>query len=202
MTDISSLIEKIQSYQSTGNYLRLSGEEISSLGPAGLRRLADACGHSSFITLPSSEQRFFEWMRRHDEKTWLDLWGGDAALPPYVVSVSNLLYLSVERRGFPVCDLESVPNYYFTAKHIREDGGKQFIEAAKARAADGEQLSLEELFMLEVAEAPIDIWRFAYTYAMGLADALEMVHALIADEVLTHTPTRDELSPYLLEEAQ
>lgn len=160
--------------------------------------LAREYGADVMVHLPESEVHFFEWLRRADPAVWEDLWLDDIQPRPYVVGMALLPQVLQSNRGFPICDLVHTPNFYFTHKHVRGDEAKPYLEVLRARLEEGESLDIPQLLLLEITQEPIDIWRFAYLYRVPLAQAKQAVVQLVEDDLLLYTPTREELSDYLV----
>jgi len=150
-----------------------------------------------FMRLPASDIRFFEWLKHADENVWNDLWLDDIQPEPYVVGMALLPDIVRSNRGFPICDLVNRPNFYFTHLHVLGEEAKPYLEALRMRLEKGDELGIPELFLLELTQEPIDIWRFAYLYRVPISTVKQAVMQLVGDELLMYTPTREELSDYL-----
>ncbi len=151
----------------------------------------------ALLGLPLKERTFFDWLRIHDEPVWKDLWGDDAIEPPYIVSVIFLPMLLDEVRGFPICDLETVDNYYFTNDHFISDEADVLIEASKERFLAQKTLTVSQLLALEISLSPIDIWRFAYHHKIDLEQAKGAVQRLSDEKMLLHLKTSEDLADFV-----
>lgn len=160
--------------------------------------LAQEYGADVMVQLPESEVRFFEWLQREDPAVWNDLWHDEVQPRPYVVGMALLPQVLQSNRGFPICDLVNTSNFYFTHKHVRGEEAKPYLEALRLRLENGESLDIPQLLLLEITQEPIDLWRFAYLYRVSLRQAKEAVIQLVEDDLLVYTPTREELSEYLV----
>lgn len=151
----------------------------------------------AFLRLPEKERRFFDWLKIHDESVWKDLWGDDSIEPPYIVSVVFLPLLLDDVRGFPICDLLTEDNYYFTNDHFLSDEADVLIEAAKDRFLAQQTLTISQLLALEISMAPIDIWRFAYHHKIDLAHAKGAVQRLVDEKLLIHLKSSEDLADFV-----
>ena len=151
----------------------------------------------TFIQLPESEMTFFRWLQHSAPDVWDDLWKTDAHDEPYIVSISLLTDILQKNRGFPICDLMTTDNYYFTSEHFIKGESDDFIEAIQNKILSESPLSLSQLLAWEIYTAPIDIWRFSYMYSIPLHDAKKAVHELVEDRILIHLKTAAELSAYM-----
>lgn len=177
--------------------LELTEEQWAHLTVENVKELVSEDDTHKLIKLPAREVQFFEWLKVEAKDVWSDLWGEDQQENLYTVSTALLPEIVVEHRGFPVCDLQTVPNFYFTANHFLGEQGKHYMDAIHERRDEGEKLTVSQVFALEVERAPIDKWRFAYMYELPISSVDECIRELVEDEVLTYTGTRDELSDYL-----
>jgi hypothetical protein len=201
-----------------------SEEMWSALTPEIAEHLAEEFGASTLVMLPAVEIRFFEWLKVSAPTIWRDLWelssqtqyentygGTPESAPqspsqlvlledspvehePYLVGMGLLPELVRHGRGFPICDLESEPNFYFSYKSFHAEEIKPFLDAAQARFEAGEELSIEQVFVLEIRRAPIDIWRFAYQYGVPIEQMKSIALKFVADGLFKQTFTREELS--------
>ena len=179
------------------NIIEFPEELLRALSEEQLRLLAKEFGTETLMWLPASDIQFFEWLKRVDEEVWNDLWKDDIQPEPYLVGIALLPDIMRSNRGFPICDLVNVPNFYFTHLHVRGEEARPYLEALRMRLEKGEELGVPELFMLELTQEPIDIWRFAWLYRVPVNRVKQAVMQLVEDELLVYTPTRDELSAYL-----
>lgn len=149
----------------------------------------------AMMRLPNWEVEFFEWLKREDLSVWEDLWAAEPE--PYVVSISFLPAFLETGHGFPVCDLVTQDNYYFHKDFIVVPEGNDLVGIAMDKIAKHEHVTANEVFLLEVMQHPIDIWRFAYKYNLPLEGAKKMVKEYIEDDVILHVKGSSELGEYV-----
>ncbi len=194
---VGELIQWCRQEAAQRGWVEFPEELLRSLTPEEAQQIAEALRRDTLMRLPQAEIAFFEWLREHDPAVWHDLWD-NTDVQPYVVGISFLPYLLREpRRGFPICDLVTVDNYYFAPAHITPNEGRAFLEAAQQALVEGKPLTLAQMFLLEVSRGAIDIWHFAYHYRVPLQAVKEMVADLVAGRVLLHLRSADELAEYV-----
>ncbi len=149
--------------------------------------------------LPTSEVRFFEWLKVNDEPVWNDLWNMDSAdKGMYCVSLAFLpLILERDGRGMPICDLETVDNYFFSVKHFPDREAQLFLESIRERFMNRDDLTTAQLLALEISVGDIDIWHFAYKHNVELKKAKDAVAELVADNTLIHLKEAEHLAPFI-----
>ncbi len=196
--DLAEVEKIIQAQKDKGRFIVELPEEVwDTLTPQEAKILARKFQRGTMVKLPRDEVEFFEWLREEAPEVWEDLWG-DVAAEGELYSVGMGLLPEIVAQGFPICDLMFVPNFYFTYKHITPSEGQALLAMILDKVEKGEELSLAERFLYEVQQAPIDLWHFAYLYNVSVEQAKEAVMDLIEGGALRHTPTRDELSDYLI----
>lgn len=152
--------------------------------------------HTRMMKLPESEIYFFEWLKENDRLVWNDLWETDDE--PYIISLEFLpRLLEKDGRGFPICDLRTVDNYYFTPQLLVDKESDAMIEATKIRFTEKQAISTNQLLALEIHFGGIDIWHFAYKHNIDLAEAKKAAHSLIDDQILIHLTQAEHLAPIL-----
>lgn len=165
------------------------------------QELAAAFGTTVFLRLPESERKFFEWLRRTEPEVWQDLWGMDIpdgeSEEPYLVGMGLLPEMLHEARGFPICDLTTQANFFFSIKNFHAEEIKPVIDAILQRMEDKVDVSPKELFLMEIRRAPIDVWRFAYFYRLPVADVKRLAAELVEDGLLRYASSREEMSDFL-----
>jgi hypothetical protein len=154
-------------------------------------------GSSLLIKLPPKEIAFFEWLKAEHVDIWVDLWVDQDSEMKYIVSLSFLPLLLDPVRGFPICDLISNNNYYFTPAHLIGSDITFFVEAVKERFLQKESLTIAQLLALEISMAPIDIWRFSYHHGLDILAVKKAVEQLKEDEMLMHCMSHEELAEYV-----
>lgn len=184
----NALLERLASSTEQVRRVDFSEEEIATISSEQADQVVALYGASSLMLLPERERTFFDWVKKSDPAVWNDLWGGDEE--PYLVSMAYLRDLLPKRRGFLICDLTELQNYWFTAEQITNDG-KALLDAALEIVQNNGQLSIDKAFIVEVWRAPIDIWRFAYMYSQPLETVRDLVHWLLQEEILK-LPMPDE----------
>lgn len=184
----NELLERLSSSTEQVRRVDFTEEEIASISMEQAEQIVAMYGASSLMLLPERERAFFDWVKKNDAAAWNDLWGGDEE--PYLVSMAYLRDLLPKRRGFLICDLTELQNYFFTAEQIAHDG-KALLDAALEIVKHNGQLSIDKAFIVEVWRAPIDIWRFAYMYEQPVETVRDMVHWLLQEEILL-LPMPDE----------
>ncbi len=176
-----------------GSPLEMTDEELDSLSDADIAQLMEKHGGHILMRLPPRERRFFDWLRVEDPDVWNDLWCGDE---DPCVALAFLPALRAGGRGFPICDLELEPNYYFTPRHIKPDGAAG-LEGIIARAAAGGDLAVGEALMFEIVSDPIDIWHFAWKHGVPIQRLREVVAELVEHDWLAHLTEREDLARYI-----
>ncbi|MGI6370274.1 MAG: hypothetical protein ACOX09_06700 [Candidatus Kapaibacterium sp.] len=171
------------------NYIHFPTQVFAELNDKKVLSILKEFSGKYMMMLPDSEIAFFEWLKIHDEKIWIDLWHNTAANDDeeYLVSVDLLpVLLNKDGRGFPICDLVENDNYYFTEKQMVDEESKIIIEVARKLFKEKKELSPAQMLALEISLEPIDIWHFAYRHKINLAEAKAAVHSLVADGALVH----------------
>ena len=171
-------------------------ELFSSLDTETAVEIAKHFSARSFMILPESERQFFDWLQVQDEAVWNDLWTNTEE-QPYVVSLAFLPAFLDPSRGFPICDLESIDNYFFVPAMLHTAESKDFVEAVRDRFLAKQKLTVEQLLALESSLAPIDIWHFAWHHGIELQRAKEAVASLVEDNILFHLKKADELATWV-----
>jgi len=151
----------------------------------------------TFMRLPEREIEFFTWLKQHDPEVWNDLWNMNENEEPYVVGIAMLEDLMVPNRGFPICDLVTKDNYYFTVEHFIKGESDDFLAAIRERVLSDSTLSIGQLLALEISIAPLDIWRFAYNYNTRISAVKNAADELIQDGLLIHLKTSAELAAFM-----
>lgn len=151
-------------------------------------------GGKKMIKLPEREIIFFEHLKQEEPAVWRDLWE-DELFEPYLVSINMLPYLIAENEnGFPICDLENNPNYFFALEFMQDEESRIVLDAAKNRLLDKQEVSLPHKLALEISQAPIDIWHFAYKYGVSVDKAKQAVQELVDDFALVHLKDADHIA--------
>lgn len=176
------------------DYIRFTDKEIEQLGLAGSMRIVEHFHGHALMKLPPSEIRFFDWLKKHDNSVWQDLWGDEENL--YQVSIDLLPQFLKEKNGFPICDLQDMPNYYFTRGHIKPEGMSQ-MENIIHKTENNQKLDIDELILFELHIASFDIWHFAYRYNLPLADLKELISEMVYKGWIVHLTDSKDLIRYI-----
>lgn len=196
MTD-KELIEYCEQGIKTDNYISFEDEVFQEITEEQAALVASIFSKDTFMLLPDYEIKFFEWLKAADFEVWNDLWN-DEAIPPYLVGAYFLPKLiKKDGRGFPICDLTEIDNYYFTMAQMPDEESKVVVETAKTRFMNKEKLTAAHLLALEISMDPIDIWHFAYKHNISLKIAKNAVAELVDDKVLVHLTKAEHLALFL-----
>ncbi|GAB1431229.1 hypothetical protein MASR2M18_20640 [Ignavibacteria bacterium] len=196
MTDLEKLLAKCTGNVAAGCILEFSAEDLALLDRETAHGFVAALGGSVLMRLPEKEIRFFEWLREHDEPIWQDLWG-EASDALYVVGIALLPLLLDNVRGFPICDLLSNDNYYFTPIHILGGEAEYYLAAVKERFLAKEKLTPAQLLALEISMAPIDVWHFGYHHGISPESAKRAAEHLVGDGIIIHFRKAEELANFV-----
>lgn len=151
----------------------------------------------TFMRLPEKELRFFTWLKDADVEIWNDLWNMAEGEEPYIVSIAMLQDIIVPNRGFPICDLVTQDNYYFSSEHFVKGESDDFLAAIQDRVLSDSTLTVGQLLALEISIAPMDIWRFAYQHNLKIHTVKSAVEELVKDGLLIHLKTSAELAAFM-----
>lgn len=200
--DITVFFEKLAKGK---NYIVLPEELLAKMTEQHALIIRDYLHTVQMIKLPKSEIQFFEWLKENDPDVWKDLWELDNdnisdinSENSYLISKTFLpALLRKDGRGFPICDLVNVDNYYFSLHQLPDDESKIFIESAKERFINRDNLTISQLLALEISMGAIDIWHFAYKHKIDLNQAKKAVSDMVDDGVLVHLTESEHLIPFL-----
>lgn len=172
----------------------ITEEMYNSLNKEQAEQILLTLGGAKMIRLPEREITFFEWVKINDREVWDDLWGDDL-FEPYYVSINILPYLIAENdNGFPICDLESTTNYFFSLQFMQDAESEVLLDAARSRLLEKQFVSIAHKLALEISIAPIDLWHFAYKYKISIADAKKAVEELVEDDALVHLKEAEHIA--------
>ncbi len=197
MTDRTTLMERARQAAEAGRPMEFTEEEFATMSEDDAAALIERFGSTTLMLLPTHERVFNEWLREADPAVWNDLWS-DAPELQYAVSLAFL----PEFRGtgtegsFPICDLQSVDNFFFTPEMLLERESTDFVEAVRTRFLSGGSMSPEQALTLEISTGPTDIWHFAYRRGVDLERAKKAVASLVDDRIVVHVPRADHLSTF------
>lgn len=176
--------------------LRIPSEIFEMIDVDTAKEIVREFGNDTLLFLPQHEIQFFEWLKTVDRKVWNDLWA-DVEEEPYVVSTAFLPLLIDKLRGFPICDLVSNDNYYFTQDCINWKAAEHVLEGIQERFLRRESLTIPQHLLLEISIHPIDIWHFAYHYQLDLDEIKSAVKELVEDNLLIHLKKAEDLADYI-----
>lgn len=191
------LLEWFDSQKQQSDIIILPAEVLESLNKENIHSLISRFHAHTFIKLPESEISFFQWLYGVDRDVWNDLWKSEDNTEPYIVGLSLLGDLISANRGFPICDLMETDNYYFSSEHFIKGESDDFVEAIHNKILSDSPLTVSQLLVWEIYNAPIDIWRFCYIHNISIDEAKKAVHELVEDRILIHLTTAAELTAYM-----
>lgn len=181
------------------NKLEFQEDDFSKFSIENAQYIDENTGNRFLFKLPNSEIQFFDWLKEVDPLVWNDLWkSDDLNESPYFVSTVFLSWIIENKdRGFPICDLRTVDNYYFSIDHMVDEESKVFMDVSKAKLENRTRMTTTELLSLEISLAPIDIWHFAYKFKLDLNQCKEAVHSLSKDNALVHLREAEHIAPFI-----
>ena len=112
------------------------------------------------------------------------------------VSIDLLPQFSKTRNGFPICDLQDGLNYYFTVKHIKQEGLEQ-MESILQKIENKIKLKIDELILYELHIAPFDIWHFSYRYDLPLDKVKLLISEMEYKGWIVHLSDSEDLLRYI-----
>lgn len=177
------------------NTLRFTEEEMTEFTPEDGEDVIKYFRGQAMMYLPQSEIDFFEWVKENDPQVWLEMWGGEDN--SYTVSLASLRAFLGESRGFLICDLDGDGNYFFHKDFIIDVEKERLLSELLAKVREKSELTISDVFILEIWIRPTDIWHFAYKYSYSLADAKEMIGRLVEQGILRHPTKRDEIAAFV-----
>ncbi|MFM8569378.1 MAG: hypothetical protein ACKOB6_07230 [Candidatus Kapaibacterium sp.] len=180
----------------TGSTFAFPDEVFSSLTTETAVEISCLYGARHLMELPRREREFFAWLKEQDPAVWNDLWSGTEEAE-YLVSLAFLPALLDPSRGFPICDLETVDNYFFLPGLVQGEHAADFVEAVRERFLAKEKLTVEQVLALECSLSPVDIWHFAWHHGIALPRAKEAVGNLVEEKVLVHLRSSADLADHI-----
>lgn len=195
--DLKAFIEDKEREKAQKQYLQFSEGELEKLRPDEVERIIEHFRGNTLVKLPESEIAFFEWLKKTDRAVWDDLWQDDPEDEAYLVSVDFLREFIRETPSFPICDLIDEPNYWFTFRHIKPKGLEYLQEEIRLKVEMDEDLSLEELFLLEISVSSTDIWHFAHRHQVPIERMKQAISDMVYHGWIVHLTNRDDLVRYL-----
>ena len=191
---LNELIIEKEKQLAKENYIQFSEKEISNLKDQGIKKVVSHFHGHAMLKLPPAEIKFFEWLKKNDNAVWNDVWGDDDNV--YLVSIDFLMQFREGKNGFPICDLQDIPNYYFTVKHIKPEGLKQ-MEAIMNSLEKKEKINIDELFLYELHLAATDIWHFCFSYSLPLNKVKKIISDMEYKGWIVHLPKSEDLMRYI-----
>lgn len=189
------IIDTIKKRIADNGYIYFTEQELSVLDLETLVAITNIFSGKELCLLPKSEIAFFEWLKVNAHDVWKDIWGDEA---DYLISIDLLhTVLDTNGRGFPICDLQSVDNYFFTIENMPNEEAKIAIDVARERFMQKEEMTPAQMLALEISLSPIDIWHFAYKHNIPLAEAKHAVQELVDDEALVHLTKAEYITPFI-----
>jgi len=192
--NIDSLIEQKEQELNQKKYIQFSDKEIEELQDKNIVAIVKHFHGRALMKLPPSEIDFFEWLKKNDNAVWNDLWEDEPDM--YQVSIDLLPQFSSKRNGFPICDLQDGMNYYFTVKHIKQEGLEQMQDIIK-KLENKEKLKIDELVLYELHLAPFDIWHFSFRYKLPLDKVKQLISDMEYKGWIVHLPNSEDLLRYI-----
>jgi hypothetical protein len=182
---LNEAVQYVETYKSHGDSVQLTNEFLRQISPEIAEALVKQFASDTLMYLPESEVQFFTWLKTSAPAVWQDIWGDDETeAVEYTVGMGLLPDLMIEQRGYPICDIVVEPPYYFTFAHVNSEEAKPLYEAILARVEQKKEMSLRDIFLLELRNAPIDIWRLAYLYGETPEVFKRVADELVQDEIL------------------
>lgn len=200
MKESASIIKFCENSIAENGYICFPENKLKTISDEEIILILDKFSGNAMMLLPQKEISFFEWLKQNDEKVWLDIWQDD--IPEYknkyIVSIDFLpLILNKDGRGYPICDLQTTENYYFTKNQMIDQESEIIIEAARELFKTKKKMTLAQILALEISMEPIDIWHFAYKYNVSLEEAKAAVDVLVSDGALVHLKEAEHISSFI-----
>ena len=200
MMDINALIatlkEQLAQSGSTGT-LTFEESILSAISVDDAKTILTHIGTAHLMQLPQKEIQFFEWLREHHPLVWNDLWGNDDQDHLYSVGLEFLPLILDPIRGFPICDLMTVENYFFVPDHLIGEDVDFYLEAVKERYIKQETVTVAQLLVLEISMAPIDAWRFSYHHRIEMERVMKAIQDLKEEGMLLHLGKAEDLADFV-----
>lgn len=197
--ELEELNEIIKDSLKSELHLELEEQIFEKLSVEDAKYIDEATSKKLLFKLPEKEIKFFEWLKENDPLVWNDLWkNDDISELPYLVSTIFLpVIIENADRGFPICDLRTVDNYFFSIDHMVDEESKVFFDVAKAKLKDRARMTTTELLSLEISLGDIDVWHFAYKFSLPINQCKEAVHQLSRDNALVHLKEAEYIAPFI-----
>lgn len=197
--DINSLITTLKeqvSQSGSQGILTFDEDILTKLSIEDAKSIVAHIGTTHLMQLPKKEVLFFEWLKENHPLVWNDLWGNDQE-HLYVVGIEFLPLLLDPVRGFPICDLLTLENYFFVPDHLIGDEIPFYLEAVKERYLKQETVTVAQLLVLEISMAPIDAWRFSYHHRIEMDRVLKAIQDLKEEGMLLHLGKAEDLADFI-----
>ena len=178
------------------SHVEFDTEIFESITNETAQELTKSFSNKTMIKLPDYEIAFFEWLKEADPAVWQDLWGSSDE-EPYIVGMLFLSMLKDKKRGFPICDLLTCDNYYFTLAHLPDQESRDFLTSVQDRFMGKNKLTPAQLLVLEIGVGAIDIWHFCYAYKLDIQTGKNIVAELNNDGILVHLTSAEHLASFI-----
>ncbi|MFZ9760769.1 MAG: hypothetical protein ACO3EO_07300 [Candidatus Kapaibacteriota bacterium] len=192
---ISTLKEQVPQSGSQG-ILTFDEDILTKLSIEDAKSILAHVGTTHLMQLPKKEVLFFEWLKENHPLVWNDLWGNDHE-HLYVVGIEFFPLMLDPVRGFPICDLLTLENYFFVPDHLIGDEIPFYLEAVKERYLKQETVTVAQLLVLEISMAPIDAWRFSYHHRIEMDRVLKAIQDLKEEGMLLHLGKAEDLADFI-----
>lgn len=192
--DMEKMLANKREQLKNNNYIEFSDSEINAMRPDEAQYFVERYHGFALMKIPSSEIDFFKWLRREDEPVWNDIWKDEEDV--YLVSTDLLPVFLDGRNGFPICDLVDEPNYWFSERHIKPKGREE-LENILEKYENRQKLDTQELFLIELINAPMDIWHFCYRYKLPVPFMKDAIDNMVSRGWLVHLSDREDLVKYI-----
>lgn len=190
---LEELLKQKQAQLAKNGWIDFTESELKNLTTAQAVWISTEFHGHCLMKLPENEIRFFEWLKKNDPAVWKDLWEED---DQYLVSIDFLSSMTADGNGFPICDLESNDNFWFSERHLKPKG-RQIFQVIEQKLKNNQKLSVEETLLFEIASGAIDIWHFCYRYQVPVSLVKQKVEILKLEDVLVHLTNREDLVKYI-----
>ena len=187
------ITQKHREFENNG-FLHFSTEELKRLSEKEISALKDRFQGFALMKLPEQEISFFEWLKTADRPVWDDLWAGDET--EYMVSIDLLEHFTSSGNGFPICDLVTEDNYWFSVRMIKPKGRELFPGIEEKLNKDA-KLDFAELLLVEVMQGSIDIWHFCHRDGISIQYAKKKIAEMQREDLLVHLEDREDLVKYI-----
>jgi len=174
--------------------IQFSDDELSKLDDKEILKIINHFHGRAMLKLPPFEIKFFEWLKKNDNAVWNDIWNTEENI--YEISIDFLAQFIKGKNGFPICDLQDEPNYYFTVEHIKPKGIQQMDDILK-KLEKNEKVNVDELLLYELHLAAVDIWHFCYNYKLTIKKMKKVISDMEYKGWIVHLSKSLDLMRYI-----